>query len=213
MNEPAARQIRHAPATARNREPILAVLTRVAPREGLVLELASGSGEHAVFLGPRLSEREGARRIEWQPSDPDASARASIDAWIDHERVGDVVRPAVALDAADDAWPLQARSVAMVVCINMIHIAPWAACEGMLRGASKTLIPKGILYLYGPYWREGIVPAESNVAFDASLRARDPAWGIRDLEAVRRVAETCGFVLKEVVEMPANNLSVVFERI
>lgn len=204
--------LRSAPAAARNREPILEVLRRIAPREGLVLEIASGSGEHAVFLAPRLNARAGAGKIEWQPTDPDASARASIAAWIAHEHVEQVVRPPIHLDATEAPWAIRAGSIAMIVCINMIHIAPWAACLGLLRGAASALAPGGVLYLYGPFLRDGITTAEGNISFDQSLRSRDANWGVRDLGAVQREAEACGLALREVVEMPANNLSVVFGR-
>ena len=188
---------REAPAVARNRDPILAVLRRILPEEGLVLEVASGSGEHALAIA------QGFPGLTIQPSDPHPEARASIDAW---GRGQGNMRAALALDAAAP-WPAMAAQA--VLCINMIHIAPWAATLGLLRGAAASLPPSGLLYLYGPYRVAGaMVP--SNAEFDASLRERDAAWGIRDLEAVAAAAE--GFGPPEVIEMPANNLSVVFRR-
>ena len=199
---------RSAPATARNREPILEVLSRFVREGDHVLEIASGTGEHATYLAQRLPV------ASWQPTDPDDDSRASIDAWTAH-LTADRVRPAIALDVtrSDAPWPVDRADV--VVCINMIHIAPWAACLGLLEGAATVLRaapPRssgGILYLYGPYRRGGGHTAPSNAAFDESLRARDPAWGIRDLETVVQEAAARGFTLEDVVEMPANNLSVV----
>lgn len=188
---------RTAPAAARNRDPILAVLREVLPDRGLVLEVASGSGEHAIHFAAAFPA------LTFQPSDPDADARASIDAWA--AGVANV-RPAIALDAAGDWPPLRADAV---LCINMIHIAPWTACEGLVRGAAAL---DAMLVLYGPYRRGGRHTAPSNEAFDASLRARDPAWGVRDLEAVAALAAAQGFGPPEVTEMPANNLTVVFRR-
>jgi hypothetical protein len=190
-----------APATARNREPILAVLRRILPARGLVLEISSGSGEHATFFAPRLPE------LTWQPTDPDPAARASIAAWTAETQAA-TVRPPLELDARAPAWPLATADA--VVCINMIHIAPWAATIGLFAGAKRILSPGAPLFLYGPFKRAGQHTAPSNAAFDASLRARDPQWGVRDLEAVQAVAETAGFGLREVFLMPANNLSVVF---
>jgi cyclopropane fatty-acyl-phospholipid synthase-like methyltransferase len=196
---------RHAPATSRNREPILDVLARVLPKTGTVLELASGSGEHAAFLASRLPG------VTWQPSDPDADARASVEAYRAEAALPNLLAP-LAIDARDDAarWGL-ARADA-IVCINMIHIAPWASCEGLMRGAGALLSPGGVLYLYGPYKQGGAHTAPSNASFDEGLRARDPAWGVRDLEAVTREAEENGLAFVEAVPMPANNLSVVFAR-
>jgi len=190
---------REAPAVARNRAPILEVLRRILPEAGLVLEVASGSGEHA------LSIAQGFPGLTIQPSDPHPEARASIDAW---GRGQENMRAAMDLDAAAAPWPAMAARA--VLCINMIHISPWAATLGLLRGAASSLLsPGGLLYLYGPYRVAGaMVP--SNAEFDASLRARDAAWGIRDLEAVAAAAAVEGFGPPEVVEMPANNLSVVF---
>ena len=195
---------RYAPSTARNREPILDVLRRHLPTRGLVLEVASGAGEHAVHFARAFPD------LVFQPSDPDADARASIDAWLAAEGLANV-RPSIALDAASEAWPITEADA--VLCINMIHIAPWEATVGLVRGAAKVLGGGGVLYLYGPYRRDGAHTAPSNEAFDQSLRARNPEWGVRDLEAVAALAESHGFAPPMVEEMPANNLSLVFRRL
>jgi len=198
---------RFAPATTRNRDVILAVLERVVPDQADVLEIASGTGEHATFLAEQLPV------ASWQPSDPDEESRASIDAWT--ARCGAThVRPAIEIDVTRRPWPLTPAGarVHAVVCINMIHIAPWSACLGLLDGASEVLTEGGVLYLYGPFRRGGAHTAPSNAAFDAGLRARDPSWGVRDLETVMEEAAARGFTLQSVVEMPANNLSVVLRR-
>ncbi|MGZ3422035.1 MAG: DUF938 domain-containing protein [Polyangiales bacterium] len=192
---------RHAPATHRNREPIFAVLSRVLPAGGHVLEIASGSGEHAAYFASRLPA------VTWQPSDVDLESRASIDAHC--EGIANV-RPALELDVRREPWPI--RAVDAIVCINMIHIAPWQACVALMEGASQRLPPRGVLFLYGPYRRAGVHTAPSNEAFDASLRSRDASWGVRDLEDVTRTAERQELVLDETIEMPANNLSLVFRR-
>lgn len=202
---------RFAPATARNREPIAGVLSRVVPPGARVLEIASGTGEHAVFLAERLDVRV------WQPTDPDAPSRASIDAWraVASEPVRERLRAAEALDVHAAPWPPFAAGVDLVVCINMIHISPWSSTEALMRGAAGALAPGGLLFLYGPYKREGAHTAPSNAAFDESLRARDPSWGVRDLEAVVAEAGRRGFALHPVdgiVPMPAENLSVVLVR-
>lgn len=193
----------HAPAVARNREPILAVLRRVLPSTGLVLEVASGSGEHAAFFAAALPQ------LTWQPSDPDPRARASIAAFRDTGAAPNLLPP-LDLDVMAAAWPV--AGAAAVVCINMIHIAPWSACEGLVAGAARALPPGGVLYLYGPYKEEGRHTAPSNAAFDADLRARDPRWGVRDLGAVAALARRGGFAHEETVTMPANNRSLVFRR-
>lgn len=194
---------RHAPATQRNRDAILAVLARHLPARGLVLEVASGSGEHAVHFAGALPA------LDFQPSDADEASRASIDAWA--AAAGCVnLRRAIALDAAAARWPIAAADA--VLCINMIHIAPWSAASGLVRGAARLLAPGAILYLYGPYRREGRHTAPSNAAFDLGLRARNPEWGVRDLEAVAALAASSGFAPPLVEAMPANNLSLIFRR-
>jgi hypothetical protein len=197
---------RRAPAAERNRDAILAVLSRVLPQSGVVLEIASGTGQHAVHCATALPG------IEWQPSDPDAESRDSIAAWRAHAGLSSVrnLRAPLALDVTDGEWGIGA--VAAIVCINMIHIAPWQAAEALVRGAGARLAAGHVLYLYGPYRRNGAHTAPSNEAFDAQLRARDPRWGVRDLEAVQALADDAGFSLAETVEMPANNLSVVFRK-
>jgi hypothetical protein len=178
----------------------------VLPATGLVLEVASGSGEHALHLAAALPH------LVFQPSDPDPAARASIDAWAAGAGLPNL-RPALALDAAAPpaAWPI-ARADA-VLCINMIHIAPWEAALGLVAGAARLLVAPGApLVLYGPFRRGGAHTAPSNAAFDASLRAQDPRWGVRDLEAVAGAAAEAGFGPPEAIAMPANNLTVVFRR-
>ncbi len=193
-----------APSAARNRDPIWAVLRHELPARGLVLEVASGSGEHTVHFA-----RLAGSRIVLQPSDPDAQARASIDAWAATSGLANIL-PALALDAAAEAWPIARADV--VVCINMIHIAAWSSTVGLVRGAARVLPPDGLLFLYGPYRRDGRHTAPSNAAFDADLRRRNSEWGVRDLEAVADLAVASGFTPPVVAEMPANNLCVHFRR-
>lgn len=195
---------RHAPATERNREPILAVLRDVLPSAGVVLEVAAGSGEHAVFFAAQLPD------LAWQPTDPDPENLASIAAHRDDAALASLRAPQ-RLDVTEPGWARD-RAADAVVCINMIHIAPWEACLGLLAGASALLPPGAPLYLYGPYRFDGAFRAASNAEFDASLRARDPRWGVRDLAEVTRAAEASGFTRSSVVAMPANNHSIVFRR-
>ncbi|MBR0655211.1 DUF938 domain-containing protein [Plastoroseomonas arctica] len=192
---------RYAPATLRNRDPILAALRRLLPASGTVLEIASGTGEHAVFFAARLPS------VAWQPSDPGAAERASIDAHAADAALPNL-RPALALDVTAPAWAI-ARADA-VLCCNMIHIAPWAATLGLMAGAARVLGPGAPLLLYGPFRQTGVPTAPSNEDFDASLRARDPSWGLRDLDAVTASAK--GFMREAVIPMPANNLMVAFRR-
>lgn len=194
---------RSAPATLRNREPILAVLCEVLPASGLVLEVASGTGEHVVHFARALPG------LRWQPSDPFPDARRSTSAWIAAEKLNNVLPP-LDLDAASDIWPIE-RAEAMI-CINMIHISPWEATEGLMRGAGRLLASGQPLYLYGPYRRSGHPLEPSNAAFDADLRLRDERWGLRELDAVSACAAANGLTLQQVIEMPANNLSVVFRK-
>ncbi|ODT46531.1 MAG: SAM-dependent methyltransferase [Methylobacterium sp. SCN 67-24] len=192
-----------APSAQRNRDPILAVLRETLPAKGLVLEIASGSGEHAMHFAAALPG------LSFQPSDPNAEARASIDAWAKEAALPNLL-PALALDASTPGWPL-ARADA-VICINMIHISPWAATQGLIAEAARLLPPGGPLYLYGPYRQSGVPLAPSNAAFDESLRGRDPRWGLRELDTVAALAAAAGFGPPEVTAMPANNLSVVFRK-
>lgn len=168
------------------------------------MELASGSGEHvthfAAALGPDLL---------FQPSDPDPSARASVDAWVAELKLRNV-QPAIELDAAHWPWPIEKADA--IICVNMIHISPWASTVGLIEGAARILPRSGILYLYGPYRRDGQHTAPSNEAFDLDLRSRNPAWGIRNLEDVTDLATGAGFASPTVEQMPANNLSVIFRR-
>jgi len=194
---------RSSPSTQRNRQPILEVLAPRLGRGARVLEVASGAGEHALFLAAALPG------VSWQPTDRDADALASIAAWRAASGPANLAAP-IRLDAADAAsWP--AGPFDAVVCINMIHISPWAASEGLMAGAGRVLTPGGRLFLYGPFLEAGVETAPSNLAFDQSLKARDPAWGIRDLAAVTALAAARGLTLAERIAMPANNLIVMFE--
>lgn len=192
-----------APAAARNRGPILDILRAVLPPQGLALEIASGSGEHVIHFAAHFPE------LTFLPSDPDAEARGSIAAWISAAGVANVLAP-LALDAAAPSWPV-ARADA-ILCINMVHISPWAATVGLFAGARKVLPAGAPLFLYGPYKRHGAHTAPSNATFDESLRARNAGWGVRDLEAVAALAAEEGFGELQTIEMPANNLSLIFRR-
>jgi hypothetical protein len=194
----------YSPTTARNREPILQVLRRHLPSRGLVLDIASGSGEHVAHFSPAFPG------LVFQPSDPDAQARASIDAWITALGLANV-RRAIALDTTAEVWPVDAADA--MLCINMIQVSPWTAAQGLVRGASRLLPIGGVLYLYGPYRRDGQHTAPSNAAFDQDLRCRNPDWGVRDLEAVTALAASQGFGPPAIEAMPANNLSLVFRRL
>lgn len=192
---------RHAPATTRNREPIAAVLAEALPRSGLVLEVASGSGEHCAWFAERFPA------LDWQPSDPDEAARASIRAWC--AGLPNVLPP-LDLDAATAHWP--AEHADALLCINMVHISPWEATLGLMAGAARLLAPGAPLILYGPYRQRSVPTAESNEAFDVSLKSRDPRWGLRLVEEVSAAADSRGLRLERIVPMPANNLSLVFRR-
>lgn len=195
---------RYAPATGRNREPIAAVLGPILPDAGLVLEVASGTGEHVIHFAQCF------QALDWQPSDPSADARASIAGWLKAEGPANVRAP-LALDAAAAGWPIDRADA--IVCINMIHISPWEATVGLLRGAGRILPPDAPLYLYGPY-RRGARPLEpSNAGFDENLRSRDPRWGLREVDDVIACAAEYGLALERVIEMPANNLSVILRRL
>ena len=194
---------RNAPAVARNRDPILAVLRSLMPEKGVVLEIASGTGEHAAYFAAALPH------LNWQPTDQDDAALSSIAAWRETARLPNLLPP-LRLDVMVPVWPVGWAD--SVVCINMIHISPWCACEALVAGAAKVLAPSGVLFLYGPYKEGGRHTAPSNEAFDADLRARNPEWGVRDLDDVRVLADKHGFTFERRVAMPANNLSVVFRR-
>lgn len=194
---------REAPAAARNRQPILDVLRTCLPAEGTVLEIASGTGEHAVHYAAALPA------LTFQPTDPDEAARASIDDWVRTLGLANV-RPALELNAASARWPVDKADA--IVCANMIHIAPWQAAVGLVAGAARLLSRDGLLFLYGPYHRNGRPTSPGNEAFDTDLRRRNPAWGIRNLEEVTALAAGEGFAAPQIVEMPANNLSLIFRR-
>lgn len=193
----------YSPAAARNRGPILDVLRNMLPSQGLVLEIASGSGEHAAHFAAHLPA------LTFVPSDPGVEARASIAAWIAAEGLTNV-RPPLALDATREAWPIDHADA--MLCINMIHISPWAATEGLFARAAAILPKSAPLYLYGPYKRGGAHTAPSNAEFENWLKAQDPRFGVRDLEAVSELAASHGFGAPQIIEMPANNLSVIFRR-
>jgi len=191
------------PHVARNRDPILDVLKHFLPPRGLVLEIASGSGEHAAYFAEHLSA------LTWQPTDPDREALASITAHRAASAAANLLPP-LHLDVTAQAWPVEHADA--VMCCNMIHIAPWAACEGLIAGAQRVLPAGGLLYLYGPYKIDGRHTAPSNQDFDRYLRAQDAAWGIRDLGDVTSLTNRHDLVLAETMPMPANNLSVIFKR-
>ena len=197
-----AKQI--APSVQRNRADILTVLARVLPREGLVLEVASGSGEHAVYFADALAP------LVWQPSDLDPDALASIRAWSSEAGLQNLQDP-LELDVTSQEWGIDRADA--VVAINMLHISPWSACEGLISGAARVLIPGGTLYLYGAYLRADRQTAPSNLEFDRSLRSRNAQWGVRQLEKVVDAGKGAGLDLSEVVDMPNNNYSVVFKRV
>ncbi|SEA96260.1 DUF938 domain-containing protein [Paraburkholderia sartisoli] len=200
-NLPNLRQ--HSPSAVRNREPILTVLQQVLPQSGIVLEIASGTGQHVTHFASALPA------LTWQPSDPDAQARASVAAWIAHAGLANVRAP-LALDVRRMPWGIDAASA--VICINMVHISPWAATEALFAGAGRILERGGVLFLYGPYRRNGAHTAPSNAAFDQQLRLRDAEWGVRDMEAVVELAAAAAFEGEDPVAMPANNFSLVFRK-
>ena len=201
---------RYAPATQRNREPILEVLRQVLPATGTILEISSGTGEHAMFMAPQLAP------LHWLPSDPNPDARASISAW-QQATPCDNLYPPIDLDASSPQWSVESDErfkldpIVAIVNINMIHIAPKSAYLGLMAGASRILPPKGILYLYGPFKQNGVNTAPSNAAFDESLKSQNPEWGIRDLAEITTAAEAHNLRLHKIFPMPANNLSVIFQ--
>jgi hypothetical protein len=192
---------RSAPAALRNREPIAAVLREWLPPSGFVLEVASGTGEHAIHFAGQFPN------LEWQPSDPDPRALASIGAWSEASGLANV-RPPLELDASAPDWPIECADA--VLCTNMVHISPWRAALGLLDGSAKVLPPRGALILYGPWLQADVPTATSNLQFDEDLKARDPAWGLRSVETFAAEATRRGFVLEEVRPMPANNLMLLF---
>ncbi|PZO02747.1 MAG: SAM-dependent methyltransferase [Hyphomicrobiales bacterium] len=197
----------NAPAVARNRDAILEVLRGLLPATGLVLEIASGSGEHVAHFAGALPG------LTFQPSDPNPNALDSIAAWAEQSGARNILPP-IRIDAAAERWPANLRHEQpdAILCINMIHIAPWAAAQGLLSHAGALLAPGAPLILYGPFKRASHPLEPSNAAFDESLRERNPDWGLRDLDEVAALAAEAGFGAPEVIEMPANNLTVVFRR-
>ena len=197
----------YAPATQRNREPILAILSQVLLPGSNILEVASGTGEHAVYFA---SELESCR---WIPSDTNLASLESILAWKNANLVKNLDLPLL-IDVTQNNWQQQVadRNINVIVNINMIHISPWLACLGLMEGAGRILPPGGLLYLYGPYKRNGEHTAPSNASFDRSLRDRNSLWGVRDLEAVIEAAAAQNLRLQQVIDLPANNLSVIFSR-
>lgn len=192
------------PAALRNRDPILDVLRPRLPASGLVLEIAAGTGEHAVHFAAAFPG------LTWQPADQDSAALASIAAWRALKALPNLLPP-LTLDATQpEGWPVQRADA--IVNINMIHIAPWAAALGLMRGAGRILPPGGLLYLYGPYLEADVETAPGNLAFDASLKSRDPAWGLRQLDDVKNLAAAHRLAFADRIEMPANNLSLVFQK-
>ncbi len=200
----------HSPAAERNRQPILQVLQRVLPAHGVALEIASGTGQHVAFFAAGLPG--------WtlQPSDAVADAFGSIGSWCGQAGVGNVREP-VLLDVLAPRWPSAdaefSRPFDAIFCANMLHIAPWATCAALMRGASRYLAPEGVLLTYGPYFEHGVTASPGNLDFDNDLRQRNPAWGIRSLEDVACQAAPAGLQLRQREQMPANNLLLVFQRL
>lgn len=200
---PSAGQRRSAPAAMRNREPIAGVLEEWLPDGGLVLEIASGTGEHAVFFADRFPA------LDWQPSDINEDALASIRAWRDEAALPNLREP-IEIDAASDDWPIYHADA--VLSINMVHISPWASALGLMDGAARILPAGGPLILYGPWLSDGIETAPSNLAFDADLKGRDPEWGLRRVEHFAEEAEKRDLTLAGQRQMPANNLMLLFKK-
>jgi len=200
---------KHAPATDRNREHILKVLKDCLPHEGTILEVASGTGQHAIFFTQHLPNSY------WQPTDPDEDNRKSISAWWWEVQFKNILPP-LYLNTQDTVWPAEQEDlpepVSAIVCINMIHISPWESAIGLMKGAARILPQDGVLYLYGPYKVDGRHTAPSNETFDASLRDRNAQWGLRDLNDVKEIALENGLAFVKTVQMPANNLSVIFRK-
>ncbi|MGY6530510.1 MAG: DUF938 domain-containing protein [Cyanobacterium sp.] len=197
----------YAPATLRNREPILEVLREVFPQNGSILEISSGTGEHCVYFAPHFP------RCTWIPSDISESAIASITAWKQESGHPNIQNPKI-IDVTKPQWyeSLMDHNIRAIACINMIHIAPWDACGGLMVGAGKILKNGDKLYLYGPYKRNNQHTAPSNEQFDQSLQNRNPAWGVRNLETVVEEAQKSQLFLQKIIEMPSNNFSVIFEK-
>ncbi|WP_379549532.1 DUF938 domain-containing protein [Erythrobacter sp. W53] len=195
---------RHAPATARNSEAVADVLERELPAQGRLLEVASGSGEHAVFFARRFPQ------LEWQPSDLDPEALASVDAYAAEAGLANIL-PAIRLDASEAEWSIESADA--ILCVNMVHISPWEATQGLFSGAGNVLATGAPLILYGPYVEDGVETAPSNIAFDQSLKSRDPRWGLRALEDIDALAARSGFARSARYTMPANNLTLVYRQV
>lgn len=195
------------PATGRNQEVILDVLKEALPNSGAVLEVASGSGQHITYFAQQIPQ------LKWQPSDTDAAARASIDAWRNEMGVTEAVHTPIDLDARVDIWSLgHIKDLNAIMSINMIHISAWEACLGLLKNASRVLPAGGVLYLYGPFKVGGFHIAPSNAEFDLSLQSQNPSWGVRNLDDVAEEALKQNFQLMKTIRMPANNFSVIFHK-
>ena len=193
------------PSAERNKQPILEVLRSVLPARGEALEIASGTGQHVVWFAQHLP------LWNWQPTDLHRGALYNIEVRANESDLADI-HVAVELDVLAQPWPLQEETFDLVLCINMLHIAPWASCAALMQGSARLLQPLGLLVTYGPYFEDGVTPTPSNVAFDQSLRAHDPSWGIRHREDVEREANAAGLQMLARHEMPANNLMLVFRR-
>ena len=195
------------PATGRNQEVILDVLKEALPKSGAVLEVASGSGQHITYFAQQIPQ------LKWQPSDIEAAARASIDAWRNEMGVTEAVHTPIDLDARVDIWSLgHIKDLNAIMSINMIHISAWEACLGLLKNASRLLPAGGVLYLYGPFKVGGFHIAPSNAEFDLSLQSQNPSWGVRNLDDVAEEALKQNFQLMKTIRMPANNFSVIFHK-
>lgn len=202
-DNPLADQKLYSAACERNRGPILEVLQQVFPAEGRVLEIAAGTGMHAVFLAKHLPG------LSWLPTDSDDEALRSIDAWRDEAGLTNLEAPR-SLDTRDENWAT--GTVDAILCCNMIHISPWDSCRDLFRGADEVLCDTGVVVTYGPYFFPGGENAASNEVFDRSLRTRNPAWGVRSVDDVSCVARDCGFIREETIALPANNHAMVWRR-
>ncbi len=195
------------PATGRNQKVILDVLKGFLPTSGTVLEVGSGSGQHITYFAQKMPY------LNWQPSDPSSTARASIEAWCSEMEVNGLVHPALNLNTCVDIWSLgHIKNLIAILSINMIHISPWEACLGLFRNANRILSPGGVLYLYGPFKIGGVHSTQSNADFDLSLQSQNPSWGVRSLDDVAKEALNQNFQLMKTVRMPSNNLSVIFHK-
>ena len=197
--------MRESPAAERNKTVIFEALNPLLPKSAQVLEVAAGSGQHAVYIAGKRPD------LDWQPSDIAPEALQSIRAWIDHSGVSNVADPVTVDCLQEDTWP-PADSLDAIVATNMIHISPWQASLGLLQLAENSLRPGGILFVYGPFFRKGLITAPSNSKFDEALRAENPEWGLRHLEVFLNAAETHGLIHKQTLEVPANNLIAILHK-